>query len=301
MYAYPWGSATHAYLMKAIKGEEVKHLELYGAMAPDLFNLLLESSDYDYLIKQTHRHYRKVVIKSLKTDLRRFAFGFASHNEIRGADYTAHRNGRTTPKGYVIGKSDSLATQLIPQLEVVLENAGISYPHVWAGLLASEIAHPLIETAIDLLIKRNEDPSIGAEIFQAVTERPSSVADLLASAYAKGISKQMGISYEEASEFIRKAESDFQQLMIRYGEILSKEESEAIGELATQGVFLMEGYLSSITNQEIDIPPQVMVEFLYLAIHEVENDYAVEITQTIDFLRRTLKILDRKLGLGWEK
>ena len=293
--ALAWGSATHAYIAEAFHQEEANPLEVYGGMAPDLFNLMTDSPEYDYLIKQTHRSYNKVVKKAKGTELAAFAFGFATHNETKGADYTAHRKGCTTKEGYVITKSDELAPKLRPAIEGILESAGVEWASLWAGPLALELAHPVIEMAVDLLIKRNESPLIGTVVFESARDRPSTVADLLIEAYAAGFSKRLDLSYEEASEFIRGAEAEFQQLMIRYGEILILEEEEAIQELAVQGASLIEGYVETTLGTHVEFPEEVIVDFLHLARAQVEMTYGQEIALTIESVRKRLANLSRIL------
>jgi hypothetical protein len=250
---------------------------------PDLFNLMLDSPYYDYLVDQTHYQYAQIKMKARRIGLDTFAFGFVSHNDRWGADYTAHHRGRTTKRGYVITKSSGLAPKLVSQLQVILNNAGV--PPFFAGLFAPELAHPLIETAVDLLIKRNEDPSIGLELFHSAQDRPASVPDLLVSAYAKGLARHQNLSYDEASQIIREAEAEFQQMMILYGEIFTQEESEAIQDLADQGATLIEGYIKSATGREVDVPSDVLVNFIHLAIQEVEGDYGQEVASTLAYLK----------------
>ena len=293
--ALAWGQATHAYFAKALVNGDVNLLEIYGAMAPDLFNLMTDSPDYDYLVKETHRRYEKVVRESLETELRPFAFGFACHNDRRGADRTAHRHGRTTKEGYVITKSSGLALNIRPEVQVILEDAGVPFALLVAGPLALELAHPLVETAIDLLVKRNEDPSIGLQMLQAAQDRPSSIPDLLVEAYGKGFARHMHISYEETDQLIRTAEVEFQQLMILYGEILNREEPEAIRALADQGGVLLEEYISSATGKEVDVPVEVLEQFLLLAIQQVEGDYSEEISATLTYLKKILAHLNHLL------
>lgn len=264
-------------------------------MVPDLFNLMTDSPDYDYLVNQTHYHYGKVTRKSLRTDLRPFAFGFATHNQRMGADRTAHLHGRTLKEGYVINKSTWLAPKLRSDLQVILENAGVPFASILAGPVASGLAHPFIETAVDLLIKRNEDSSIGLEVLQAAQDRPSSIPDLLAASYAKDFAHHMDLTDEEAADLITGAEADFQQLMIRYGEILSLEESEAIQTLAEQGASLIEGYLASAVGKQVDVPSEITVKFLHLAIDQVEGDYGQEVSATLEYLKHSLAYLNHLL------
>jgi len=288
--AFTWGTATHAYFAKELGQGKLDSQEIYGATAPDLFNLKFDSPYYDYIVDQTHRHETSLKTKAGKMGLDTFAFGFVSHNDRWGADYTAHRRGRTTREGYVITKSSGLAPKLKSPLQDILENAGVPSASFFAGLIAPELAHPLIEAAVDLLIKRNEDPSIGLDLFHSAQDRPASVPDLLVSAYAKGLARHQKLSYDEASQIIKEAEAEFQQMMIFYGEILSQEESEAIQDLADQGATLIEGYIQSATGKEFDVPSDVLIDFLHLAIQEVEGDYGQEIASTLAYLKHRASI-----------
>jgi len=283
--AFTWGPGTHAYFAKELGEGRLDSQEIYAATVPDLFNLKSDSPYYDYIVDQTHRHETIVKTKARKMGLDPFALGFVSHNERWGADYTAHRRGRTTKEGYVITKSRGLALKLKSPLQDVLENAGVPSASFLAGLIASELTHPLIETAVDLLIKRNEDPSIGLELFHSAQDRSPSVPDLLVSAYAKGLARHQKLSYDEASQIIREAEAEYQQMMILYGEVFAQEESEAIQDLAEQGATLIEGHINSAIGEEVEIPSDVLVAFIYLAIQDVEGDYGQEIASTLAYLK----------------
>ena len=259
--------------------------EIYGATVPDLFNLMRDLPDYEDVAHPTHNHFGQIRIKAWRMALDTFAFGFVSHNERWGADHTAHKKGRTTRGGYVIEKSKSLAPKLTPGLEAILGDAGVSYASVLAGMLSSELAEPLIETAIDLLIKRNEDPAIGEELFHSSQDRPSSVPDLLVAAYAGEFARHMQVSEEEAGEMIRETEAGYQQSMILYGEMLAREETEAIKELAVQGAVLVNTFLQSASWGEISLSADLLEEFIGLAISEVEGDYQQEIAETLSYLQ----------------
>jgi hypothetical protein len=283
--AWAWGSATHAYFAKELAEEGLAGQEIYGATAPDLFNTLFSLPSLDYLVKQTHYRFVRLKRSACEEGGEGFAFGFVSHNERWGADFTAHRNGRTTDRGYVIRKSEALAPRLRPAVQAILEAAGVPLPSIWAGQLAPALAHPFIETAIDLLIRRNEDPPIGMELIDSATRRAASVPDLLVSAYAGGLARNSGLSYEEAAAVIRDSEEEFQQLMVRYGEILAMSEPEAIQALAEQGAFLIESYLGSILGEEVTVPREVLTDMLNLAIAQVEADYGEEIEATLSYLK----------------
>ncbi len=258
---------------------------VYGATVPDLFNLMRDLPDYEDVAHPTHNHFGQIRIKARRMGLDTFAFGFVSHNERWGADHTAHKKGRTMRGGYVIEKNKLLAPKLTPGLEAILNDAGVSYASVLAGMLSSELAEPLIETAIDLLIKRNEDPAIGEELSQSSRDRPSSVPDLLEAAYAREFARHMQVAEEEAGQMIRETEAGYQKAMILYGEMLAREETEAIREFAAQGAALVNSLLQSTSWGEVSIPADLLEEFIGLAISEVEGDYQEEVARTLSFLR----------------
>ncbi len=109
-----WGSATHAYIAKQLGGGITDPQMLYGAAAPDFF-YDLSYPGYNYLSKQAHTSIANLKAKARKANMDAFAFGFISHNEKWGADYTAHKKGRTIKKGYVVTKADLLdAEALVP-------------------------------------------------------------------------------------------------------------------------------------------------------------------------------------------
>jgi len=286
---FAWGSGTHAYFAKQLSEGKLNAEEVYGATVPDLFNLMLDSPYYDDLVGLTHKQATKVKTKARKMGLEDFAFGFVSHNEVWGADYTAHESGRTTLEGYVVTQSRVLALSLKPSLQDILEQGGISSPSFIAGALAAGVSHPFIETAIDLLIKRNEDPSIGSALRQSAQDRPPAVQDLLVTAYGKSLARKTKMSEEEAINFIRESETQYQQLMVRYGEILTEEEPLALQALADQGSGLLKEYLTLLTGKEIDIPPDLIIEFLTLAIQQVEDTYQGELTSTLTYLKGRMR------------
>jgi len=286
--AFPWGPATHAYLANELSREKLDSNEIcdaiYGAMLPDLFNLMLESRDYEYWVVQTHYHPTKLKNKARRMGLDAFAFGFVSHNERWGADYIAHRRKRVKEESYVVRKARFLDYQLRPQLEAVLEEAGLPWAFWWAGQISPDLSHTLIEVAVDLLIKRNEYPAIGLEMLRSSTVRSPAIPDLLVAAYGRGFAHHMGISYEEASQLIRDAEEEFQNETIHFGEALALEESEAIKELADQGAVLLNEILKAAIGSDVTLTSQTLEEFIKLAIHEIEEDYRQEVAATLSYL-----------------
>ncbi len=124
---------------------------------------------------------------------RSLAFGFLTHNETWGADYTAHIKAPGFPDGYVVEKGVQLVPMLLPVLHQILLNATapgpepgsvihpISEPYATgiAQQLAPIFGHDLSETAIDLLVKRNIDRTIGTRMVLAAKCRPANTGRLI--------------------------------------------------------------------------------------------------------------------------
>jgi hypothetical protein len=291
--AFAWGSATHAYFAKELgkKRGYLNFQEIYGGMLPDLFNPLYGSDYRDYFWQQTHHEFMKVVDNAWGCKLKACAFAVGSHNDAWGADYTAHHDGRTTPgSGYVSTKVESLAPQFVPPIKALLIANGFdpAEAEVLAGPFAHQFADISIETAVDVLIKRNEDPGVGWRMFLSARLRSWRVPRLLVSAYAYYFAQAYGLSMEEATQIIVQAEKEFRDLMKLYGLIFIRDETEMIQLLAAQGAESAEMIIKNETGRDVTIPPEVLVNFLNIALFYVEPDYAVEVSATLSYLEEEL-------------
>lgn len=300
--ANAWGAVTHAYFAKELGNRWglLNLQEIYGSTLPDMFNLLYGSPYKDYLWAQTHNEFDKYVDCVNGRSMEASAFGFVSHNDLWGADYTAHHDGRTTPgTGYVIVKVNILIPLLVPQLTDILNAAGIPNAAVIAQQLAPGLAENFVETAIDLLVKRNEDPAIGYRLTIAAQLRDFRVPFSLACAYARDFANAFGISPFGAMIFIIGAEKEYRDLMKLYGGIFTKSEDEAIGLLAAQGAELAKAALKAETGFDIDVPPAVLAAFLKdVAIPCVEPDYGMEISATLAYLESGMGTMALAEGPG---
>ena len=212
------------------------------------------------------------------------AYGFASHNDLWGADSTAHHNGLTfgQGEGYVIAKAAVLA-EILKQ---VLEYAGLDLPDE----VTLEISHELVEDGIDILVK-SLDPSIGRKLSSSALSRTSNFPVLLAKAYAGDFSQFAGISYQDASKFIIASEKEFRQRIVFYGQALVQDDATAIhliseGTAEVAAIFL-EAYGITLPPG-VDIVP--LIEFgIEQSINLCANDFAQEIAATIDFVNQNLE------------
>lgn len=290
---FAWGSATHSYYANALgKGPGYLNLqEMYGAMVPDMFNTMFGSPYFDYLWAQSHEEFQKVVRRAITSDMKAFAFGYASHNDVWGADYTAHHDGCTTPGiGYVYAQIALLTPIFAPAIEQILLDNGIDpmQAKYLATQFAPSVAHDAVETAVDVLIKRNEDPAIGARMIAAAQLRSPAVPLLLIAAYATGFAREFGLSFVEASGIIVAAEQGFQEFATQYGYIFTKSEAELIQLVSVYGAELASSYLKAATGLDISVPPEKIADLLIYTLGVVESSYADEIAATLAYLENEM-------------
>jgi hypothetical protein len=284
--AFSWGFATHAYiddhLGKTKKNQNVD--EIYGSVAPDTFNYLFTNPDYlGFLADQTHVEATKLWNVSNQGLGKSLAYGFVSHNDVWGADSTAHHQGLTfgQAEGYVIAK----ATLLAGILKQVPEYAALNLPDE----VTLEISHELVEDGIDLLVK-GMDPSIGQKLSSSALSRTSNFPVLLVKAYARDFSQFAGISYQNASKLIIAAEKEFRQRIVFYGQALMQDDETAI-RLISEGT--AEVAASFLQANGFALPPDVdIVPLIEFAIGEsidlCAGDFASEIAATINFVNQNL-------------
>jgi len=277
--AFPWGYATHAYIDDHIgkKCGSKNMYEIYGGMSPDIFNYMFDYPEYlGYLYYQTHNEFIQVWEKAKTKREKAFGYGFVSHNDVWGADYTAHHSGITygQTQGFVIEK----AYILKQILEQIPEYQALDLP----DSLALEVSHNFIENGIDILIKRL-DPNIGKKIALSALYRNHKIPLFLVRTYAEDFSAYAGISYPEAAYLITTAEKEFRESMILYGQALMQDEETAVELISEQTADIAESFLGvyGITLPEgIDLMP-IIIFAIQQSIEICSGDYADEIEATV--------------------
>jgi hypothetical protein len=284
--AFSWGFATHAYMDDHLgkKGGRNNLSEIYGGVMPDLFNTLFDYPEYlDFLPDQTHLRPMKVWKASRGGVEKSLAFGFVSHNDRWGADFTAHHACQTCgePVGYAYAKANVLLFEApLP------EELGIP------DEIAVEIFHEIVENAVDILVTRT-DPLIGDRLSSAAQQRSPRFPQLLVRAYAKCFASFADITELEAAQFIQAAESDFREAILSYGQILSLDEEDAIHFISEQTATLAQGFLAlygitlSIGQEEI---VAMVTSYMSLAMESCQDDYLEEIEATIPYVKHKLRI-----------
>lgn len=287
---YGWGSATHAYIAHQIgvwQGASSLN-EVYGAVLPDVFNVMFGDPYQGQLWMQTHYEFTKPVEYAEFESDKALVIGFASHNEVWGADQTAHISSIVHPgQGYVVRKQNELAAVLEPRIRLFLLLGGVSNVNTVIDEILPTVAHAAIETAVDLLISRNEDPDVGLRLAMAARTRGWSAPILLCKAYAADFAATAGTSEAVATPLIVAAESEFRLQMELYGTLLSQE--DPVAALAEQGADLASLLLAAEMGIVVDIPADLMREILNTAIDIVKDDYAAELAATITYVRAGLE------------
>lgn len=253
--AFPWGSATHAHL----DGQLGKRLlfdkqERYGGMGADLFNFMFGNPKLGlYLYGQTHTEFLKVWDSARLSTGKALAFGFVSHNDLWGADMTAHHHGLTfgQGKGYVIAKAELLkeALKLNPEF------AKLNLPDP----VVMEIAHNFVEYGTDILLKRI-DPLIGEQIIISTLTRSPEFPLLLVKAYGEGVASAASISRLEAAGLITATEMEFRKTMLAYGQALAMDEASAVQLLSEQMAAMAAAFLAAggiVLPAGVDLAPLI--------------------------------------------
>ncbi|MFC1895989.1 hypothetical protein ACFL0Q_04950 [Thermodesulfobacteriota bacterium] len=309
--ALAWGSATHLYLAEKLGNKDgtTDQQEMYGATLIDVFNLMFGYDYQPYLWYQTHYEFMKLA-DAAEPDENALAYGFVSHNEAWGADYTAHIDALTIEgnEGYVIIKSAELASVLkdayvIPALEYILTILGydLSDPDIQdlidyaAPIVSLMLADSGVESAIDYLVSQNEDKKVGFRMYNSAQKRGDFVPNLLCQAYAGGLASEAGISIETASGIIYATELAFRAELMNYGNTLTQ--NNVLESMAEQGAELAIDILQE--EYGIEIPPELynvakyvatglMTITLSEAIEVVKEDYAEELEATQKYVKKQL-------------
>jgi hypothetical protein len=295
--ALPWGWAVHAYIDDDLgRKRGLSNInEIYGGMVPDLFNYMFANPDYlGYLSYQTHNEFMKVWTEARCGSEKSLAYGFVSHNDVWGADSTAHHSGRTfgQAQGYVIAKAELLKPIVLEVLEQLFEQLSLEPPSPdLLDAIALDVSHELVENGIDILMKRI-DPMIGQKIMFSALLRSPELPYLLVRAYAADFSDHAGISFHKAAKIITSAETEFRRSMIFYGQALLQDDATSIELISEQTANVAKSFLAAYGIEipaEIDVTP--FVKFLTQeAMAACADDFAFEVTATVGFVNENLAI-----------
>jgi hypothetical protein len=311
--AFSWGNATHMYYAKQLgtKFGYSNMNEMYGAVLPDCYTLVPDANN-QFMYIQTHDNAMPVWLNAGGHVMKSIAFGYMTHNQTWGADYSAHIKSFTFPNfvsplngkgGYAVEKGVELLPQLAPVLLQILLEAGVPatdgdgnpLAETLAYGIGAELGHDLSETAVDLLVKRNLDPAIGLRMVLAAKCRPANAGELLASVYAPALHEFSGMSLADATAFIIASEKTYQQYIIQYGTAFSLPEKQTIALLAEQTAPVAESWIEITLAQyglegiNVTVTPEQVSTFIKAALAVVKPDYAREVSRTLAFVERGLR------------
>lgn len=308
-----WGNGTHTHFSKQLGAHHgLPNLnEMYGAVLVDAFNLVLDEKG-QFMADLMHHNAMAVTTAATTCEQRAAAFGFVSHNDTWGADWTAHHQAHTlTGGGYAVLKGAQLAITLTPALYQILRNANPAVPEELAEALAyglaPELGHDLSETAVDLMIKRKEDHAIGMRMLLAAQQRPAGIPALLCTAYAQDLATAFGIPLDEACAYITGVEAEYRNQMMQYGGAFTLPENQTILLLAQMNAAIAEGYLEFFAASngfptDVTVAPATVETFIRAAITVVQGDYKREVNATYTYLKREMHRRDIRTcrGIGKE-
>lgn len=284
--AYPWGSAVHAYIAdhlgKKLAPQNLN--EMYGIMAPDIFNYSFDlgPEGYTAVYGATHYSFMKVWRAAIFPLGKAQAFGFVAHNDAWGADFTAHHAGRTVGlvEGYVVAK----ARLLLAALKTDPAYAALELPDE----IGLEVAHNLIENAVDILMKR-VDPQIGMRVAGSGLLASPEFALLFIKAFASDLAPVFGGRVAFARAVVA-ADREFRKTMIAYGQALLQDEATAVDLLSGQMADLSRGFLASygvILPAGVDLKP-LIVSAIQGGMAICAGDFLGEIQATTAFVKANL-------------
>ncbi len=313
MNAFGWGNATHVYIAQRLGTEtgRVNPRALYGATLNDAFNLILTPTG-QYLYDQLHHNPMPFLGCAYRCQIKAVAYGFASHNGLWGADYTAHDYMLPGKKdtGYAVLMGQAMTEAVAPKILAVLENSGIvpdpqKYPDPatdpviqFAYGIAPELGHDLSETAVDILLKEKLEAAgapIGLMMMDAAQTRPVDVPAVLVAAYGLRTAKATHTPLVQVVKLIVDGEKAWKETIAQYGGLFTYDRATIIAQLAEANAAVAGQYLSYYFKlfTGADVPFEVKVadaqSFIETAILTVQSSWEAELEKTIGFTARELK------------
>lgn len=289
---YAWNPGTHAYVAEVLGLGPGwgNYQEIYGALVYDVFNFSFDPYGF-YLSNLLHSPAAVKLWQSAQSfgsPALPLAFGFLSHNDVWGADATAHHDGRTYGQGvgYVMAKAADIYTLFpLPSQYGVGEEIQLLMNHL------------VVENAVDILLAQRLQQQTGLNLGSLVTEaalvRSPLIADLLVAAYAPDLVQASGgaLSPAAAEAYIRAAEGQFQLIMVAYGQALAA--AEPVPQLAA--------FLAQVAKNYPGVPPlsddeltALLTQYIFAALNLCGNPdlpgyYWPEVAATVDYVRANLQ------------
>lgn len=294
--AFPWNQATHAHIADALaaRAGQDNLQEMWGSVAPDLFNYIFDPAVCPgWIADQVQGLDADTALKvwnaagSEKEEA--LAYGFVSHNNAWGADHVAHEASLTLEpdEGYIIAKA-----RLLLNAPVDPAFPRPTFGEVFAGAFGMNpdeallVAHGITEYAVDIRLGSEVDPRLGRKLASAARGATRGFADLLAAAYAADYAAAcFGGDTARAASVLAAAEKTHREDMIYLGRAISRPEPDAVRLLAEQLVAILPGLLGGSIPANTE---EIMEAGIFSAM-ALCGDYREEIEATIEFVDRNLR------------
>lgn len=165
---FAFNPAAHALIAQATHPGVADRIDLrYGSLAPDIAWFVTDPAKWPTAGEDTHGgQFDELKPASWSVAQKAFAQGWRTHSQVDGADFVAHIQWNGQTPGYVVQKAVLLISQpgIPPEVTV-------------------DLAHTVVEAAIDLLVKEQMDPQIGQKVLLAVLFRSPQDKALLDSTF----------------------------------------------------------------------------------------------------------------------
>jgi hypothetical protein len=283
-----WGTVTHVYFANhlGVKFGPLNQNEIYGAVLPDLLGYDFTNAGFgaDYALHISGDLMWSLYGVAVSREAKAAFYGMFTHSNattIKGADWYAHGvypfpGDPPDPHGWVIHQGSRLVEN--PKISRYINDLVGPY----APAFLPVVGHTLIETAVDILVKRHEDPLVGARLYLAAKNRTGEVPQVLSMVLAGG-----GLYAADATLV---AEAAYREQMMGYGQLFLLPERQLIGEISKQTAGLAQMFLAQVLQMDPVPPvdPDKIAEFIRIAIEQVKPIYRAEIMATLCNVERNM-------------
>jgi hypothetical protein len=292
---FGWGSATHVYFANylGVKLGPLNQNEIYGATLPDIFGYDFTTQGFvaDYYLHTSKDLLWGLYAGASSREAKAGFYGSFTHNNIndpafsrmRGADWYAHgkypfpgempdQDGWVIHQGFILIQNEELSSYIVGLVGV--ERAQIFLPVV---------GHTLIETAGDILLRRCEDPLVGARLILAARNRSGEIPTVLAGALqANGL-----YPYDDAVA----AEAVWKESMLLYGQLFLLPEPQLIAVISEQTAAIASSFMRDVLEMQDPPPvePTVIAGFIKMAMDQIKPLLHSELMATLGRLERNMR------------
>jgi hypothetical protein len=291
-----WGSLTHVYFANhlGVRYGPLNQNEIYGAVLPDLFGYDFTTQGFtaDYAFHASAQVYWGLYALAASPMAKAAFYGVFTHNNIdgnvRGADWYAHgvypipNQGNPDPSGWVIDQGGKLVGNPVIG-KYLIDLLGPYTPY-----FMPVVGHTLVETAVDILVRRHQDPLAGARLLLAARDRSNDIPQVLAAVFGNSTVPD----FPKAQDVIT-AEAAYRQQMMGYGQLFLLPESRLITEISKQTIVVAQMFLTQVLgippDQVPEFDPNKIAEFIRIAIRQVEPVYREELMATMCNVEKNMK------------